>query len=273
MLQEQNQTLRNELTDLVRREIKPMQDWRGGLFTADREQMILRLTDREKIEFVKEQREIKEKEEAKIRTEAEAKRKAEQMAKRLDLRPTLLPLQNKLTKACKQGDLKEVQETFRQGAKPYALDEEKDEHPLGAAVWGMNPEVVNEVIKQAGDVASITWQECEQHNLKYYKEVFIVPKFDPKTFGEWNRLLQKMDSNQFIRSFHLKKADGEWHNYNSSSWENLKKYVDAGGIFRSSEMGCGSPLVSATELGCVGYRSQIRQSVENAKRPEVSPNF
>ena len=82
MLQEQNQTLRNELTDLVRREIKPMQDWRGGLFTADREQMILRLTDREKIEFVKEQREIKEKEEAKIRTEAEAKRKAEQMAKR-----------------------------------------------------------------------------------------------------------------------------------------------------------------------------------------------
>ena len=70
------------------------------------------------------------------------------------------------------------------------------------------PDVVNALLKQAGGVAPMTWQECEIHNLKYYKEVFIVPKFDPKTFGEWYHLLQKMDQNLFVRTFHLKRLIG-----------------------------------------------------------------
>ena len=83
-----------------------------------------------------------------------------------------------------------------QGAKPDIANA-KGEQPLGAAVWGMCPDVVNALLKQAGGIAPMTWGECEQHNLKYYKEVFIVPKFDPQTFGEWNRLLLK-DGSQSI---------------------------------------------------------------------------
>ena len=52
----------------------------------------------------------------------------------------------------------------------------------------------------------MTWEECEKHNLKYYKEVFIVPKFALQTYAEWHELLLKMDSNPFIHTFHLKKV-------------------------------------------------------------------
>ena len=82
--------------------------------------------------------------------------------------------QDHLIEACKKGDLSSVKDAFLQGAKPYPLDE-KDEHPLGAAVFGMNPEVVNEVIEQAGGVALMTWKGCEEHNRRCYKgRVFIV---------------------------------------------------------------------------------------------------
>ncbi len=280
--QEQIQTLRGELTQLVFKEIKPVTDWRGGFFTPDREQMIMRLTDREKISFIKEQREIKQEEEARQRAEAEAKRKAEQQAKlqeeqkqNLGLRPTLLPLQNKLITACKQGDLKGVQEAFRQGAKAYALDEKKDEHPLGAAVWGMNPDVVNEIIQQAGGVAPVTWDECEKHNQKYYKEVFIVPKFDPQTFGEWKRLLHNIEPNPFIRAYHLKMADKQWHDYNTTSWVRLTSWVGRFGYSNDEELSyrLGNTWIAATEAGYVSFRTQIKQGVETAKRPSAGKTF
>ncbi len=36
------------------------------------------------------------------------------------------------------------------------------------------------------------WDECQRHNLRYYKqEVFIMSKFDPRTRGDWYKLLQK----------------------------------------------------------------------------------
>ena len=120
--------------------------------------------------------------------------------------PEQLALQDQLIAACKQGDAKEVTRLFTQGAKPDIANA-KGEQPLGAAVWGMCPDVVNTLLKQAGGVASMTWQECEQHNLKHYKEVFIIPKFAPQTYGEWYQLLQKMDPNPFIRAFHLKKVN------------------------------------------------------------------
>ena len=72
----------------------------------------------------------------------------------------------------------------------------------------------------------MTWDECEKHNLKYYKEVFIVPKFDPQNFGEWHQLIQKMDPNLFISAYHLKKSDEQWHDNNTSSWENLVAYAN-----------------------------------------------
>ncbi len=270
-LQEQNQTLRNELTDLVRREIKPMQDWRGGLFTSDREQMFIRLTDHEKIELIKAQREIKEKEETRLRVEAEAKRKAEEEEKQ---RPLLL-LQNELIAACKQGDEKAVTALLKQGAK-LDMANTKGEQPLGAAVWGMCPDVVNALLKQTGGVAPMTWEECKKHNLKYYKEVFIVPKFDAQTFGEWNTLLQKMDRNPFVRALHLKKVDEQRRDKHSASWDALRKYVydNAGREERGDYMmeGVGGNF-GYTEGRYVGLRTQIIHRVESAIQPTVALSF
>ena len=156
--------------------------------------------------------------------------------------PEQLKLQDQLIAACKQGDEKAVKALLQQGAKPDMANA-KGEQPLGAAVWGMCPDVVNALLKQAGGVAPMTWGECEQHNLKYYKEVFIVPKFDPQTFREWNKLLQKMDPNPFIRAFHLKKADEQWHDKDTASWENLWRYVSAVAINRVKSRKCWIVIV------------------------------
>ena len=82
--------------------------------------------------------------------------------------PEQLVLQDQLIVACKQGDMKAVKALLQQGAKPDIANA-KGEQPLGAAVWGMCPDVVNALLKQAGGVASMTWQECEKHNLKHYQ--------------------------------------------------------------------------------------------------------
>ncbi len=274
--QEQIQALRGELTQLVIKEIKPVTDWRSGFFTPDREQMILRLTDREKIEFIKEQREIKEKEVVRLRAETEVKRQEaklqEEQKQRLGLRLALLPLQNKLIAACKKGDLKGVQEAFRQGAKSYPLDDKKNEHPLGAAIWGMNPDVVNEVIRQAGGVAGMTWDECEKHNLEYYKEVFIVQKFDPQTYGEWHKLLLKMDPSPFIRAYHLTKIEKVWHETFDLSWETLVRScgIERGNRYGKNRIRRDEQIANdSTEQEYAGYRSQIKQRVETASRPKI----
>ena len=119
--------------------------------------------------------------------------------------PEQLKLQDQLIAACKQGDEKAVKALLQQGAKPDMANA-KGEQPLGAAIWGMCPGVVNALLTHAGGVAPMTWDECEKHNLKYYKEVFIIPKFDPQTFGEWNTLLQRMDSNRICKGISLKEG-------------------------------------------------------------------
>jgi hypothetical protein len=60
-----------------------------------------------------------------------------------------LQLQDQLIVACKQGDEKAVNLLLQQGAKPD-LPDAKGEQPLGAAVWGMCPNMVNALLKQAG---------------------------------------------------------------------------------------------------------------------------
>ena len=92
----------------------------------------------------------------------------------------------------------------------------------------MSPDVVNALLKQtqAGGVTPMTWDECKKHNLKYYKEMFIVPKFEPQTYGEWYDLILKMDSDPFIRAFHLKKVDESRHDDDFSSWVKLTAYVE-----------------------------------------------
>jgi hypothetical protein len=187
--------------------------------------------------------------------------------------PEQLKLQDQLIAACKQGDEKAAKALLQQGAKPD-IENAKGEQPLGAAVWGMCPGVVNALLTHAGGVAPMTWRECEQHNKKYYNnEVFIISKFDPQTFGEWNDLLQKMDPNPFIRAYHLKKVDDAWRGSDLASWANLKNDVvsgDWGGAWCWVEL-----LVdlSATEKGYANYRSQIKQGIESAKQPTVALNF
>ena len=66
--------------------------------------------------------------------------------------PEQLKLQDQLIAACKQGDEKAVKALLQQGAKPDIANA-KGEQPLGAAVWGMCPDVVNALLKQAGDRA------------------------------------------------------------------------------------------------------------------------
>ncbi len=180
--------------------------------------------------------------------------------------PQQLALQDQLITACKQGDEKRVKSLLQQGAKPDIANAE-GEQPLGAAVWGMCPDVVNTLLKQVGGVAPMTWHKCEQHNKKYYNnEVFIVPKFDPRTFGEWNDLLQKMDLNPFIRALHLKEVDEQWHDSDSSSWENLKEYVGSSELVGAS-IGSLGGFQHVTEKRFESFRVQIKKEIETAKQP------
>ncbi len=197
--------------------------------------------------------------------------------------PEQLKLQDELIAACEQGDAKTVTRLLAQGAKPdvagtpgrFSLGKQ----PLGAAVWGMCPDVVNALLKEAKGIAPMTWQECEQHNKKYYNnEVFIIPKFDPKTYIEWSTLLKKMDLNSFIRAYHLKSANDFWLNSNSSSWESLKKFVSeyARNPFypiSTLDMSRDRNAIIRTEIQFVSYRSQIKQGIESAKQPTVALHF
>ena len=185
--------------------------------------------------------------------------------------PEQLALQNQLIAACKQGDEKAAKALLQKGAKPDMANT-KGEQPLGAAVWGMCPDVVNALLKQAGGVAPMTWQECEKHNLKYYKEVFIVPKFAPYSFEEWNTLLQKMDPNPFVRALHLRNVDEQWNDNNSSSWVKLRRYVETT-VRREGFFACSDYLTKDTEEEFVSYRSQIKQGIESAKQPMVALHF
>ncbi len=184
-----------------------------------------------------------------------------------------LKLQDQLILACKQGDEKAVTALFRQGAKPD-MTNTGGEQPLGAAVWGMCPGVVNALIKQAEGIAPMLWLECEEHNLDCYKEIFIIPEFDPRSLAEWYALVQKIDTNLFIRAFHLKKVDEYWHNSDTSSWDNLRSYLhDNQNCYeRDDPIRSNRTIPSWTEDGFVRFRTQIQQSIEIASCQRVYPN-
>ena len=193
--------------------------------------------------------------------------------------PEQLALQDRLIAACENGDEKAVTTLLKQGARPDAAGApgwfSPGKQPLGAAVWGMCPDVVNALLQQLGGVASMTWQECKQHNLKHYKEVFIGPEFNPQTYGDWYELLQKMNFNTFIRTFHLKQVDKKWHNNDTGSWENLTWHADRlwyqNGLNRESHD--GKCVFDQTEQGYASYRTQIKKSIESAIQPTLRKTF
>ena len=187
--------------------------------------------------------------------------------------PARLQPQDQLVKACERGDEKTVTALLKQGAKPDMANTQ-GKQPLGAAVWGMCPDVVNALLKQAGGIAPITWDECEKHNLKHYNEVFLIPKFDPQNLGEWNALLQKMNFNEFVRASHLKKADERWHDGDTLSWESMVKNVMARRAwFWRKEKKEFQEVALLTEREYVDFRTQIRQGVKTAKQPTVPLDF
>ena len=179
-----------------------------------------------------------------------------------------LELQDHLIAACKRGDEKAVNALFMRGAKPE-MTNAKGEQPLGAAVWGMCPGVVNALLKQAGGIAPMSWEECEKHNRERYQEVFIVPKFNPKTYGEWYALLGKM--NPFITEYHLNEAYKQWDNRFTRDW---------GGLLSHVKYNMEIPLTSIqlkfnstpkrTEKCYEGFRTQIKQGIEAAKQPTLT---
>lgn len=175
--------------------------------------------------------------------------------------------------ACKQGDQKAVKKLLVRGAKPNMADA-KGEQPLGAAVWSMCPGVVDALLEWAGGVAPMTWDECEEHNLKYYREVFIVPKFDPQIYSEWYQLLQKIDCNPFISSYYLQKyynSCDRWHW--TETWEQYKKSFEIS-VRKDPKMSVrmNEGLV-AIEAGYAGLRAQIKQGIETARRPSMAQTF
>ncbi len=212
--------------------------------------------------------------------------------------PEQLMLQDKLIMACKQGDAKAVGTLLQQGAKPDIANA-KGEQPLGAAVWGMCPNAVIALLKQTGGVTSMTWQECEQHNLTHYQEMFIVHKFDPKNYREWYQLLLKMDSSLFIPAFYLRTAkeidwisEGVTWSYMKESFLSLScpgamKVLPLKTPSTFSMLVGGSvwPLMNLLsnrettedpnrmEKRFEGFRSQIKQSIKSAIQPTARKTF
>jgi hypothetical protein len=137
------------------------------------------------------------------------------------------------------------------------------------------PDAVNAILKEAKGIAPMTWKECEQHNLKFYQEVFIVPEFRPQKFGELNTLLQKMERNPFIREFHFEKAS-VWP-LRTSNWKQWQRWVadSPPNMYMCQDFGMKTrmQLLRETEKGFVSYRSQIKQGIESAKQPTVGITF
>ena len=124
-------------------------------------------------------------------------------------------LQEQLVAACERGDLPAVQLATIKGAV-ITIPDAKGKWPLGAAIWGMSPEVINYLLEQGKDKPDI-WKNYEKHNLDHYGEVFIVSQFTPVKYSDWLQLLQKIESSPFIFEKHLQEAKQQ----NFNSWKTL----------------------------------------------------
>ena len=185
-----------------------------------------------------------------------------------------LRLQDELVKACEQGDVEATIKWLKQGAKPNVANT-LGKPPLGAAVWGMNPVVVNELLKQMGGIAPMTWEECKRHNQLRYEEVFIVEKFSPQNVVEWNELLKQIEPSPFVREYHVKKYGEGGCGILRSSWETLRAIADfivttgiggGGGHRRYKDPAlCWMESIAAeTERGYADYRTQISCAIRGA---------
>lgn len=189
-----------------------------------------------------------------------------------------IEIQNKLVLSCEYGDDKTVSKLLKNGALADVPDKDS-KLPLGAGIWGMNPRVVTELIISMGSACSMTWFDLQIHNLKFYKEMFIIEDFKPHSYQEWHSLLEKLDKSLFIQSLHLENIYKQWPEEDIENWENLKstlQRIQERRFFMSSvSWWLGSEslirIFSGTASRCASYRNQIEEMVTNASlRYEIS---
>lgn len=181
-------------------------------------------------------------------------------------------LQDELVIACGQGDCKAALVLLERGAKPDRPNTAGN-YPLNAAIWGMNPEMVKELLQRMDGVSPITWEKCLAHNLTQYGAVFLISEFAPQTYGAWCQLLEKMESNPRLQEYHLKKCQERWRDHaDSSSWESLKRFIMSRPPTESSHY-YGLEPVADTEREFSNFRRQIQEAIETAVRPTAAKAF
>ena len=112
-----------------------------------------------------------------------------------------LKKQDELIKFCKKGDEKAVRNCLMEGADPEVVGI-NGENPIGAAIFGMSPGVLNILSERA--VSLKTWREWEVDNMKKYGSVFLVSKLMPRSIQEFSGLLQKIDLSPYIKDLYFK---------------------------------------------------------------------
>ncbi len=178
-----------------------------------------------------------------------------------------VPLQNELIKGCENGSLTQVKVAIGKGAS-VDLPNWQGKNPLYCAVYGMNPDVVSYIIAQYGENSLIpSWESCEDHNKKYYGQIFLNMKFASVYYRDWYNLLVQIEHNEFLAGYHLTQVhkyygkDGWCKNFGS-----LKEYVKL--RFDGAERG-GSQSTDGTEHEYAGCRNQIKQTMELSLQNEL----
>lgn len=219
----------------------------------------------------------------------------------------VLKFQDELVTACEEGDSKTVRLLLKNGAKPDAANA-KSIQPLGAAVWGMNLEVINVLLEAMGGASPMTWEACEGHNINHYKEVFMISSFDPKTYSDWYALLEKMKQNGFVNREReaIIPPDGSIlpplpyrHRYSDGSYDHhpitdphpittvtsrivtRPKHVWIGGIARDlgetqqveEQRPNPTPYLARIEARFASLKAEITKKIESAPRARVVKTF
>jgi hypothetical protein len=178
-------------------------------------------------------------------------------------------VQNELVWACENGNLWQVIESLKKGAKVYSPTE-LDKNPVYCAVYAMNSELLKYLIMQLlddKDAPVISWQDCEEHNKKYYGRIFLNMKFAPNDWVEWDGLLKEIQQNEFLVQYHLAQVKKVWGEENlvCSNFHALKEYVSLKAVTALVRGKDWRQLTAAhawTEMRYESYRNQIKQEIE-----------
>ncbi len=172
----------------------------------------------------------------------------------------LAPFQDKLVRACEQGDLDKAQKAIFAGARPY-YPNAQGKQPLGAAVRGMNPEVVNYLLAQTWLEPPMNWEACEQHNIKEYKQVYFYNQFNPATLADWCKELSRANNYPFLNNILL---DG-YHKGEGrkiyGSWEEFIEKIN--GVYAEDSRHADRPYVKSSEKALVPYRQAIEKTMRS----------